>query len=118
VDLVAAVVADEQPFELMQPGEGALDHPAVAAEPGAVPALAAGDLRFDPSLSHLTPVLVVVVAAIGAEPVGTTARTADASGDSRNRVEERDQLGDIVAVAARDRPGERDPCPVDQEVVL
>ena len=37
VDLVAAVVADEQPFELMQPGEGALDHPAVAAEPGAVP---------------------------------------------------------------------------------
>ncbi len=29
VDLGAAVVADEQPFEVVQPGEGALDDPAV-----------------------------------------------------------------------------------------
>ena len=44
----AAVVADEQSFELVQPGEGALDDPAVAAEPGAVLGLAAGDLRLIP----------------------------------------------------------------------
>ena len=47
VDLVAAVVADEEPLEVMEPGEGALDDPAGAAEAGAVPGLAAGDLRFD-----------------------------------------------------------------------
>ena len=45
MDLVAAVVADEQPFELVQPGEGAFDDPAVAAESGAVIGAAAGDLR-------------------------------------------------------------------------
>ena len=48
MDLGAAVVADEQPFELVQPGEGALDDPAVAAEPGAVLGLAARDLGLIP----------------------------------------------------------------------
>ena len=43
MDRVAAVVPDEQPLEVMQPGEGALDDPADAAEPGAVLGLAAGD---------------------------------------------------------------------------
>src|SRR3954453_21171827 len=32
VDLGAAVVTNEQPLELVQPGEGALDDPAVAAQ--------------------------------------------------------------------------------------
>ena len=49
MDVGAAVVADEQPFELVEPGEGALDDPAVAAETGAVLGLAVGDLRFDPA---------------------------------------------------------------------
>ena len=50
MDLVAAVVADEQPLEVVEPGEGALDDPAGAAEPGAVLGLAAGDLGLDPRL--------------------------------------------------------------------
>ena len=45
VDVVAAVVADEQALEVVEPGEGAFDDPAVAAEPGAVLGLAAGDQR-------------------------------------------------------------------------
>ena len=44
VDLVVAVVADEQPLEVMKPGEGALDDSAGAAESGAVGGLAARDL--------------------------------------------------------------------------
>ena len=52
VDLVAAVVADEQSFEVVEPGEGALDDPADAAEPGAVLGLAAGDLRRDAALAE------------------------------------------------------------------
>jgi hypothetical protein len=54
VDLGPAVVADEQSFELVQPGEGALDDPAVAAEAGAVLGLASCDLRFDATLAELT----------------------------------------------------------------
>jgi len=51
VDLVAAVVADEQPLEVVQPGEGALDDPAVAAEAGAVLGLAARDVGADAASS-------------------------------------------------------------------
>ncbi len=51
MDLGAAVVADEQPLEVVQPGEGALDHPAHAPEAGAVLSLAVGDLGPDPALA-------------------------------------------------------------------
>jgi hypothetical protein len=118
VDLVAAVVADEEPFELVEPGEGAFDDPAVAAESGAVPAAASGDLRCDPAAAQLSPVGVVVVAAVGADPVRPSPRTADQAAHRRHTLEERDQLGDVVTVAAGDRPGKRDPGRVDQEMVF
>src|SRR5437867_1027673 len=73
-DLGAAVVADEQPLEVVEPGEGAFDDPAGATEPGAVLGLTAGDLRFDPALTQLAPVLVVVIAAVGGEPLGPSPR--------------------------------------------
>ena len=118
MDLVPAVVADEQPFELVEPGEGALDDPAVAAEAGAVLAFAAGDLRRDAAATELAPVAVGVVATVGGQPLRPSARATDAAAHRRHRVEQRDQLGDVVAVTARERPGERDPGRVDQEVLL
>ena len=118
VDVVAAVVADEQSFELVQPGEGALDDPAVAAEPGAVLGLAACDLRGDAALAQLVAAAVVVVAAVGAETIGSAARPAWLAADGRDTVEQRDQLGAVVAVAAGDRPGKRDPRRVYEKVML
>jgi hypothetical protein len=118
VDLGAAVVADEQALEAVQPGEGALDHPAVASEPGAVLGLAAGDLGGDPALAELAAVLVVVVAAVGGYSLGSPARAAELAGHGRDPLDKRDQLGDVVAVAARACPGERESAGIDQEVVL
>ena len=51
VDVGAAVVADEQAFELVEPGEAAFDDPAVAAEAGAVLGLAARDVGADAASS-------------------------------------------------------------------
>ena len=118
MDLVAAVIADEQSLELMQPGEGALDDPAGAAEPGAVLGLAAGDLRFDPAAAKLAPILVVVVAAVGGDPLRSSAWPADLAAHRRDVVDERDQLSAVVAVAAGERPRKRDPGRIDEEVVL
>ena len=67
---VAAVVADEQSLVVVEPGEGALDDPADTAEAGPVLGLAAGDLGFDAAGAQLAPVLVVVVATIGADRSG------------------------------------------------
>ena len=118
MDLGAAVVADEQPFEVVQPGEGALDDPAGATEPGAVLRLPAGDLGGDPAAAQQAPVLVVVVAAVGGDSPRAMTRPADEASHGRYALEEREQLGDVVAVAAGERPGERDPARVYQEVVL
>jgi hypothetical protein len=50
MQLGVAFSADVQPAELVQPGEGALDRPALRAEAGAVLVAAAGDDRLDATL--------------------------------------------------------------------
>ena len=102
----------------MEPGEGALDDPAVAAQAGAVLGLAAGDDRCDPSLSQLPAVALGVVAAVAEELVGSAARSTDEAAHGRHSVEQWDQLGDVVAVAAGEREGERDAALVDDQVVF
>jgi hypothetical protein len=80
--------------------------------------LAAGDLGFDATGAEFAPVLVVVVTAVSSDPVGPAAWPADRAADGRDPLDERDQLGDVVAVAAGERPGERDPGRVYEEVML
>ena len=91
----------------MQPGEGAFDDPPVAAKTGAVRGLAAGDLGLDPEMTQRAAVLVVVVSTVGTDALGPLPRSADLTAPRRDRLDKRDQLGDVVAVAARDRPSER-----------
>jgi hypothetical protein len=79
---------------------------------------ASGDLGFDPAISDESAVLVVVVAAISAHPVGATARPSDQAAYRWHSVDQRDQLGDIVAVAAGESPGERDSGRVYEKVML
>ncbi len=118
MNLVAAVVADEQPLEVMEPGEGALDDPAGTAKAGAVRGLATRDLRGDAASAELAPVFVVVVAAVGGDALGTSPRPARLAAYGRDPLDQRNQLGDVVAVATGDRPGERDPARIDQEMLL
>ncbi len=100
--------------------EAALDDPALAAEAGAVLGAAAGDDRLDAARPKQPAVLVVVVAAVGEHEVGLLARAADLAGHRPGvqRVEQRQKLGDVVAMAAGQGDRERDPGRVDQEMVF
>jgi hypothetical protein len=118
VDVVAAVGTDEQAAAVVEPGEGSFDDPAVAAEAGAVVGLATGDDRLDASLPDEAAVLVVVVAAVGDQRSRSAARPADPAAHGRHAVEQLEQLGDVVAVASGERPGERDTAAVYEEMVL
>jgi hypothetical protein len=60
----------------------------------------------------------VVVAAVGDHAVRPSPWTADAAADRRHLVEQREQLGDVVAVAARERPRERQAAAVYEEMLL
>ena len=57
----------------------------------------------------------MVVAAVSDQAVGSAAVADRSRRARRDAVKEWDQLGDVVAVAARDREGERDPAPVDED---
>jgi hypothetical protein len=118
VDFVAAVVADEQSFVVVEPGEGALDNPADTTEAGAVLGLATSDLRFDVARTEFAPVLVVVVAAVGRDSLGPSSGSADLAAHGWDALDQRHELGNVVAVAAGDRPGERDPGRVYEKVML
>jgi hypothetical protein len=103
---------------VVEPGEGAFDDPADTAESGAVFGLAASDLGFDPAGAELATVFVVVVAAVGGEPLGPSAWPADFAAYRRDALDQGDQLGDVVAVAVGQGPGERDPGRVYEQVML
>ena len=118
MDVVAAVGADEEAAAVVEPGEGPLDDPAVATEPGAVLCLAACDHGLDATLPDETAVLVVVVAAVGDQRPRSASWPADAAADGRHPVEQLEQLGDVVAVAAGERSGEWDAAALYEQVVL
>jgi hypothetical protein len=102
----------------VEPGEGAFDDPAVAAEAGAVFGLAPRDDRLDASLPDEPPVLIVVVAAVGDQRPWSASWATDPAADGRHSVEQLEQLRDVVAVAAGERPRERDTAAVYEQVVL
>ena len=118
MDVVAAVGADEQSAAVVEPGEGALDDPAVATDSGAVLGLAACDHGLDAALPDEAAVRVVVVAAVGDQCPRSASRATNTATNGRHSVEQLEQLRDVVAVAARERPGKRDPTAVYEQVVL
>lgn len=89
MDLGPPLVADEQPPEVVEPGEGALNDPAVASEPGAVRVVAVRDQWLDPTLAQRPPIRGRVVAAVTDQRLRPAARTADQATDCWHRFDER-----------------------------
>jgi len=102
VDRGVTFVADPQPAEVVQVREAALDDPSLPAQAGAVFDAALGDQRGDAARPQDAPVLLEVVAAVGEQPVGLLAWPASLATDGPGvqLIEQRDELGDVVAVAA------------------
>jgi hypothetical protein len=79
---------------------------------------AAGDAWGDTAFAEHAAVLVEVVAAVGEELAGLAPGPAAPAEDRRNRVEQRKQLGDVVAVPAGQGDRERNPVGVDDQTIL
>ena len=73
------LVADEQALEVVQPGEGALDDPTDASQPGTMLSLSPGYQWGDPQPPKLLAMAVRVVATVADERVGPPARAPDHS---------------------------------------
>lgn len=118
VEVVADLPADPQAAEPVQEREGGFDDPAVDAQAGAVLGPAAGDDRADAQAAQVAAVGVVVVAAVGVQRIGAPAGTPALALDRRNSVDQGHELGDVVAVPAGQRGGERDTVRFHDHVVL
>lgn len=95
----ASFVAGAEAFELVQPGEGALDDPAHFAQSGAVGDAASGDQGFDAVLAQQAAVPLEVVAPVGVQTQGLAAGTSPNSPDRWDGVQKRQELSDVVPVA-------------------
>lgn len=79
---------------------------------------AAGDDRLHASLSQLATVLVVVIAAVGEEAIGSLAGSADLAGHRADPIDQGQQLGDVVAAASGQGDRQRHPGGIGDQVVL
>lgn len=87
MEISAPSVAGAEAFELVQPGEGALDDPAHLAQSGAVSDAASRDHRLDAALPQQAAVLVEVVATVGMQAPGLAAGTSPQTSNRRDGVE-------------------------------
>lgn len=83
------LVADPQPAQVVQPGEGALHDPAFPAEPRAVLGVAPSDHGLHPAFPELTAVLVVIVAPVCEYPLGAPAGAPGLARHGADAVDER-----------------------------
>lgn len=118
MDVVTSFPTDAQAAKAVRPGDRALDDVSENSQARAVRLASFRDQGADSALPEQAAVLVVVVTAVGQQRIGPVSRSADQPGNGRNLVEQRQQLGDVVAVSAGQRHRERDALPVDDEVVL
>jgi hypothetical protein len=73
-----------------------------------------------PSARRSPAVLVVVIATIGQQSIGLLARPSDLPGDrpSMEVFEQRDELGDVVALPTGEADRQRDAAGVDEQMML
>jgi len=120
VNCGVAFVADAQTAKVVQVRKAALNDPALGSQPRAVPCPPAADDRCDPTGPQQAAVLVMVIASVREEAVGFLAGAAALAGDGPGMqvIEQRDQLGDVVAIAGGERNGKRDAGRIDQQMVF
>jgi hypothetical protein len=114
VDGGAVLPANCEALELVEPREGALHDPTNHTESGTMADAPTGDDGPHAALFDQPSVLVVVVAAVSDNAAGPPARPAGLATHRWDRVQQRDELGDVIAVSAGQRDRERDPVAVDE----
>src|SRR5262245_15878910 len=102
----------------MEPGERALDDPALRPQPAPVGGGAGRENGLDAARLQFVAVRVRVVRPVSVDSVWPASGVAGEPGDPWDRVNQRDDLRDVVAVRGRQRERERDAAPVGDQVML
>jgi len=102
----------------MQPGMRAFNDPAMFAKAAAVFGTAPGNHWLDTAIAQCSSMSLGVVTAIGVDNARSLQWVATQSANRRNRVDQRQQLRDVVDVGASQDRGERRAVGVGDDMVL
>jgi len=118
VQLGVTLIAGAQTAEVVQPCEGALDDPPLGAQARAMLDATPGDRWLDTARSERPTVLGMVIAAVGEQPLGSPAGSSGLASDRADPIEQREQLGDVIALAASECDPQRDAVSVGDQMML
>ncbi len=106
MNVCTALETNTETTEVMQPGMRAFDDPAIFAKAAAMFGTALGDHRLDTAIAQRASMSLRVVTAIGVDHTRSLQWVAAQSANRRNRVDQRQQLRDVVDVRAGQDRGE------------
>ncbi len=118
MDVLAPLVADREAPELAEPGQGALHHPAMAAQSSAGLDTPAGDPCPDPPAAQGLAAARLVVGLIGMQLGGSPSPLAGWAPDRRDGVEHLLERDAVVPIGAGQACRERGAPAVDHHVAL
>jgi len=118
MDVRSALVPNSESSKLVEPGKGPLHHPAKPSEPASMFRAAFRQDRLHASVPQVPPVRLGVVGPVSHDADGLLSRAPELPPYRRDRLDQGDQLGDIVPVGGGEDRRERDPLGVRNDVVL
>ena len=118
MNVVAFFVANAKPTELVKPGLRSLDDPAIRSESFRFGHASFGNLGFDVTKAKFTTVAARIVGFVSTDARRPSARTTHAPFDGFDRIDQRQQFGDVVLVGSRQPDGKRDAVRIDREVMF
>jgi hypothetical protein len=111
-------IAYAQSPELVQQGDGALDHTSALAQIAAVHSSASGNLMHDAALLQRQAVNTTVIGTVGLDTLWLFQRLSLFAAHWRHAIDERQQLCDIMPVGPSQDDIDRDALRIDEEMVF
>ena len=118
MDIGAPFIANRQPPIAVEPGQGALDHPAMPTESFAGVDALAGDAHPDVAAAQGLAAARIVIPLVGMQLGGALAAPSVRLPDRRNGIDQVREDDGVMAVGAGEEAGERDAGPVAHNVAL
>jgi hypothetical protein len=118
MDLGKSFVAHSKTMEIMEPSMSTFDYPSIFSQATAMLGSAPRKNGFDTSIAQFLPVYVGVVSTIGVGDFRLFQRATANTADGWNRVNERQQLCDVVAIGTGQDDRKWHPICVGSNMVL
>lgn len=114
----ATFIPDPQPAMLEEPRDRPLDDPTVDAQATAVGRATPGQYRDNPAPTQLPAVRLRIIGPVALDPVRSSTGPSDFARDRRDRIDQRQQLRDVVAIGPRDLDRQRNAARIGDQMML